>query len=172
MGGGQRQGRPMEQPRKHWEDAFGAAKSVIKGLIKEDPVQAWREPTMDTLKQFMSSTSDSRPSNFSTGEINKAKVLSELRKTGSNVDQQLFLVACVVNLMRSGQAQQESEVKPNNGNKFDEAMKKLISEGSAGKTDELPPDSSVEKLVSLQQRTKDILKGTCFENYHQGLVSL
>lgn len=146
----------MEQPRKHWEDAFGAAKDVIKGLVKEYPVQAWQEPTMDTFKQFLSDT----------GEITKAKVLSELDKTGSIVDPQLFLVACVVNLMRSGQAQQESEVKPNNGNKFDEAMEKLISEGSSGKPDELPPVVSVDLVVSLQQRTRDILHGTCFENYH------
>jgi len=148
---------PVEQPRKHWEDAFATAEEVvIKKLVNKYPLAAWSEPTMDTLEHFMAAVGEN--------EISKAKVLRELDKTKKNVDRQLFLVACVVNLMRAGCAQKESDVKPNNGNRLDKVVKQLIAEGVAGKPDELPPDSSQEKLASLQRIAKDHLKNTLFEN--------
>merc|ERR1711879_163856 len=138
-------------------DAFFAAKNIliVEGLVKEYPLEAWREPTMETLEQFMSATDET--------QLTRAKVLGELIKRGEAVDLQLFLVACVVLLMRAGYAQEESDVKPNNGNKFDEAIKKMISEEGSGRPDELPPDGSEEKLASLQQRSQEILQYTLFK---------
>merc|ERR1712228_311437 len=111
------------------------------------PLAEWQTPTTKAIENFL--TSDSATA------ITKIVALEELGRTGKTVDEELFLVACVVNLCRAGQAADASAVKPNL-NVFDNAMKVLVSSEVEGKADELEPDESEELLSHLKAQAKEL----------------
>eukprot|EP00930_Biecheleria_cincta_P082673 TRINITY_DN72360_c0_g1_i1.p1 TRINITY_DN72360_c0_g1~~TRINITY_DN72360_c0_g1_i1.p1 ORF type:complete len:1095 (+),score=224.39 TRINITY_DN72360_c0_g1_i1:45-3287(+) len=149
---------PCEQPRKTWEDAFTTAKRVILALVEEYPVMAWKDPTMQTLENFMADTGGTT--------ITKSIVLNELQQADMAIDEQLFLVSCVITLFRAGQAQEASEVKPND-NRFDGAMKRLLEEKIVGQVGELTPDDSQDDLLNLLKKAKGYLKDTLFRDHDE-----
>jgi len=89
--------------------------------------------------------------------ITKSSCLDELSKTGKTVDEDLFLVACIVNLCRAGEAQDASGLKPN-ANIFDNTMRALLSKGDEGMADEFAPDDSEELLNTLKKKAKKTKK--------------
>jgi hypothetical protein len=74
-------------------------------------------------------------------------------KLTRTIDEDLFLVACIIVLLRAGQAEDASMVKPN-GNIFDITMKELLRSGNDGKADEYEPNGSEALLLRLKSQAK------------------
>jgi len=132
---------PILQPRKTWEESFGAAKGVVLSLVNGAfPVMEWQNPSVKTIRNFVTSNG---------AIITKEAALEELTRTGKVVDLDLFDLACVVILCRGGQAEDALALKPNT-NVFDNAMQDFLLNHPA-EADSLEPDESVDLLNQLLQ---------------------
>jgi hypothetical protein len=138
----------LEQPRKTWEDLFRSAKGVVLSLVGTSlPLSQWQCPTFQTIEDFLESKCET--------VITRSLVLQHLGQTKltRTIDEDLFLVACIIVLLRAGQAEDVSLVKPNE-NIFDNTMKELLCSGSDGKADEYEPNASEALLLRLKSQAK------------------